>query len=80
MDVRPLVETDRPWLRDLLRREWGLPVVSISGTYDPSTLSGFVAQRGTVPLGALTLRLADGECEVVTLTVSSSANALEQPC
>jgi GNAT superfamily N-acetyltransferase len=67
MSVRPLEDTDRTWLRDLIVREWGLPVVSVSGTYDPSTLQGFVADGSTRRLGALTYRLTANECEVITL-------------
>ncbi|HZT67196.1 MAG TPA: GNAT family N-acetyltransferase [Acidimicrobiales bacterium] len=48
-------------------REWGLPVVSISGAYDPSTLPGFLAEGKDGPVGAVTYRLSEGDCEVVTL-------------
>lgn len=68
MRVRPLQDADRGWVHDLIAREWGLPVVSISGVYDdPSLLPGFVAESDAEPLGVLTYRLAADECEVVTL-------------
>jgi ribosomal protein S18 acetylase RimI-like enzyme len=70
--VRRLQDGDRAWLRDLLDRSRGLPVVSISGVYDPSTLSGFVAAQEERRLGAVTYRLAEQTCEVVTL------NSLEE--
>jgi GNAT superfamily N-acetyltransferase len=65
--VRQIVDADRPWLHDLIDSEWGLPVVSISGAYDPSTLPGFLAEEEGNPIGAITYLLNAGECEVVTL-------------
>ena len=67
MLIRELQDSDRPWLRDLVVREWGLPVVSISGTHDPSVLPGFLALDHDQTVGAVTYRLSDDECEVVTL-------------
>ena len=67
MDVRPVVDEDRPWLRELIAAEWGLPVVSISGCHDPSTLPGFVAWIDAERVGVVTFRVTDDGCEVVTL-------------
>jgi GNAT superfamily N-acetyltransferase len=68
MDVRPLGDRDRGWLTELVTREWGLPVVSISGVYaHPGDLPGFVAEEDGRPLGAITYRATADECEVVTL-------------
>ena len=66
--VRPLEERDREWARESLIAEWGSArVVSTSGLHDASTLPGFVAERQGQPVGLVTYRIADGECEVVTL-------------
>lgn len=65
--IRPLDAADRDWLAALVGQEWGLPVVSISGTYDPSTLPGFVAVAGGDRVGALTYCCAGAGCEVITL-------------
>ena len=67
MTVRALADADRPWLRSMVASAWGLPVVSTSGAHDPSELPGFVAEEAGRPVGAVTYRIADGECEVVTL-------------
>jgi ribosomal protein S18 acetylase RimI-like enzyme len=67
MIIREIGESDRSWLRGLIAREWGLPVVSISGTHDPSSLAGFVAEDDDESLGAITYRLTEHQCEVVTL-------------
>jgi len=68
MRVREIRDSDRPWLRDFIAAQWGLPVVSTSGPYDPSRLSGFVAEDDELQtMGAVTYRISEGECEVVTL-------------
>jgi GNAT superfamily N-acetyltransferase len=70
VEVRELADADRGWLCDLVDREWGLPVVSVSGVYDLSDLSslpGFVAVEDDRRIGAATYRPTDGTCEVVTL-------------
>jgi ribosomal protein S18 acetylase RimI-like enzyme len=65
--VREFGDADRPWLRTLIEAEWGLPVISVSGSYDPSALPGFVAEDEGGTAGAVTYRVGEGECEVVTL-------------
>ena len=67
MEVQRLDDGDRRWLRQLVIDEWGLPVVSISGAYDPSTLPGFVAVDRGQRIGAVTYRRFATEMEVVTL-------------
>jgi len=67
MLVRAIRDSDRQWLRDLISSEWGLAVVSISGAYDPSALSGFLAEEDGDIVGAVTYRLTEHECEIVTL-------------
>jgi len=67
MLVRALDDRDRPWLGELIEREWGLPVVSISGCHDPATLDGFIADDSGERIGALTYRFDADTCEVVSI-------------
>ena len=67
MDLRQLHDRDRAWFRDLIGREWGLPVVSISGVHDPSGYTGFVAWDGDDRVGVVTYRFDGAGCEVITL-------------
>ena len=60
-------EADRRWTRELVAREWGLPVVSVSGVHDPGDLPGLVALDDDERVGALTYRTDSDACEVVTL-------------
>lgn len=67
-EVRPLdAASDRDWYSELVETEWGLPLVSTSGSHDPRDLPGYVAESAGSPLGVLAYRV-DGEgLEVVLL-------------
>jgi ribosomal protein S18 acetylase RimI-like enzyme len=67
MEIRPLKDEDRAWVAEIVSNEWGLPVVSISGSYDPAELAGFVAVEAGERMGLVTYRITDESCEVVTL-------------
>ena len=69
LTVRPLGDDERAWARQLISDEWGVPVVSISGSYeDPAALTGFVAEDEGRCVGLATYRAQPpDECEVVTL-------------
>jgi hypothetical protein len=41
--VREIEEGDRQWLGGYLESHWGLPIVTISDTYGPSSLAGYLA-------------------------------------
>lgn len=66
--VRPLVETDRGWVREVVTHLWGSPVVVAHGErFEPATLPGFVAEEGSARAGLLTYRPEGDACEVVTI-------------
>jgi septum formation protein len=65
--LRRVVETDRPLIADLVASEWGLPVVSVSGLYNPSALPGIVAEQEGELVGVLTYIVSESNMEVVTL-------------
>jgi DNA-3-methyladenine glycosylase I len=67
VEVRPLNDGDRSWVADRISKEWGLPIVSISGLHDPVELAGYVATEADERLGLITYRTTNDECEVVTL-------------
>jgi N-acetylglutamate synthase-like GNAT family acetyltransferase len=68
MNVRPLAEAEREWVRRTLEELWSDGIVVSRGTvHEPSTLRGFVAEDDGTPVGLLTYRIEAGECEVVTI-------------
>jgi len=76
--VRPLADDERGWARELISAEWGVPVVSISGSYeDPAALTGFVAEDDGRCVGLATYRAQPpGECEVVTLIATEQRRGI----
>jgi len=68
VNVRPLREAEREWVRRTLEELWSDCIVVSRGTvHEPSTLRGFVAEEDGTPVGLLTYRIDNGECEVVTI-------------
>lgn len=65
--IEPLAEGDRPALARLVESEWGLPLVSTSGSHDPCLLPGLVARSDGRLLGVLSYRTTESELEVVLL-------------
>jgi ribosomal protein S18 acetylase RimI-like enzyme len=69
LELRPLTTVDRPWVRDVLARDWGSALmVTLSGLRDASALPGFVAFSNAERVGVVTYEMdARHDCEVVTL-------------
>jgi GNAT superfamily N-acetyltransferase len=66
--IRPVVEADRPWLREWVRERWGAETMVVRETvYYPAELPGFVAERGGAPVGVITYRVDGAEAEVMSL-------------
>jgi GNAT superfamily N-acetyltransferase len=73
IQVRVLDLEDLGWVRGLLVEKWRSPKIARRGEIcHADKLPGFIALRDDRRVGLLTYRIADGECEIVTL------NSLEQ--
>jgi DNA-3-methyladenine glycosylase I len=66
--IRPLTQADRSWVINFIDEHWGADLVIVHGKiFIPSTLPGFVAERGGSQVGLVTYLLSGSECEIVTL-------------
>jgi GNAT superfamily N-acetyltransferase len=66
--IRPAVAGDRPWIERHLTRSWGSTIVVTRGVaHDAARLPALLAERGEDIVGVATYRLADTECELVSL-------------
>jgi GNAT superfamily N-acetyltransferase len=66
--VRPLTGTHLAWVRQLFTQRWGGTIsVSRGVAHDTTALPGLVAYLDEEPVGVATYRVADRECELVTL-------------
>jgi ribosomal protein S18 acetylase RimI-like enzyme len=73
MKIETLKPADREWITQLLKTHWhSTKVVSRGKIHDASQLPGFTARQGAEVIGLITYRIAEGECEIVTL------NSLQQ--
>jgi ribosomal protein S18 acetylase RimI-like enzyme len=63
-------EVDRAWAEVLLEAEWGgASQVRRGELLDVLALPGFVAEKDGAPLGLVTYRVEEGECEIAFLQV-----------
>ncbi|MBU0743267.1 GNAT family N-acetyltransferase [bacterium] len=68
MLVTTLSTSDRNWVRERTELLFGgETVVSRDVVHQPVELPGFIAMEGTERVGLATFKIADGECELVTL-------------
>jgi ribosomal protein S18 acetylase RimI-like enzyme len=66
--LRPLEEGDRGLVRELLLSRWGSTrFVSKGQMHDAESLPGFLALDAEEPVGLVTYRLENGDCELFTL-------------
>lgn len=66
--VRAIKASDRPWIRDLLRRKWGsVTVISRGNKHGADRLPGFVAEGENRRLGLVTYQRGVNEWEIITL-------------
>jgi GNAT superfamily N-acetyltransferase len=66
--TRHSVESDAPWILDLLVREWHGPLIERTDEYiDASLLPALIAEMDGTPIGLITLLLHQGHAEIVTL-------------
>ena len=66
--VRTAGPEDRAWIERHLSRSWGSASVVTRGVaHDAASLPALMAVRGGEIVGLATFRLADGDCELITL-------------
>lgn len=69
MAIRPYRESDRPWAESLLD-EFGGPLQARRGELiNVLELPGFIAERDGRPVGLVTYRRKNGECELAFIAV-----------
>ena len=68
MQIRPVNEQDRGWVRSLLQERWAqAEIVTRGRLHHADQLPGFIAAETVHPVGLVTYALENGECEIVSL-------------
>lgn len=66
-DVRPIGASDRDWVRRVLTQYWASPQIYSKGRLTNAVeLPGFAAIRDDTPVGLITYRIEEKDCEIVT--------------
>jgi DNA-3-methyladenine glycosylase I len=67
-NIRKIREDDRNWIRGLLIKEWGSPLIVTKGVlYQADSLPGFIAEVREIRHGLLTYNISNNGCEIITL-------------
>ena len=73
IQIRPIVEDDRPWVRSIHRKWWGAESLIIRKTrYEPAGMDGFIAIHNDEKVGLVILRYEENLCEIISLTIFDS--------
>jgi GNAT superfamily N-acetyltransferase len=68
VSILPIEQEHRDYLKTQVQKIWnGRFVISRGVAHEPANLPGFIALRGTEPVGVATYSVQDSECELVTL-------------
>ena len=68
VEIRPLTESDKPWVQQVMIEEWGSEIVVVHGDiFHPGELPGYLGLFEGKPAGLLTYHIKGKEFEVVTL-------------
>jgi len=66
--IRPVKKGDNGWVVSLLREYWGsAKMVTRGKVYQVDELPGFAAVQDDKPVGLVTYRIKDDQCEITTL-------------
>jgi GNAT superfamily N-acetyltransferase len=66
--IRSLTSDDGDWVSHVMVAEWGAEIVVVHGEiFQPAFLPGFAAFIESEPLGLLTYKITQNECEIITL-------------
>jgi hypothetical protein len=67
-EIRPLDRDDRDWVAGLIEKQWGsTKIVTRSKIHHADELPGFAAMMDDEPIGLITYRMEEKECEIITL-------------
>ncbi len=66
--IRPVNETDKAWVLELLKKDWAGPVMITRGkVHDVGEYPGFIALEGGERAGLITYHIDGKECEITSM-------------
>jgi len=67
MKIQPITPENRDLANEILKREWGLPIVSRGKAHDGTKLPGFLSFSGGKISGLVTYNIDERGCEITSL-------------
>ena len=68
MTIRPIRDTDKEWIDQVLTDRWGSPKIVTRGIlHAANAIPGFIAEADNKFAGLITFRIDDGACEIISL-------------
>ncbi|MCL2637270.1 MAG: GNAT family N-acetyltransferase [Oscillospiraceae bacterium] len=67
MNIKPITAENREAVTEILKREWGLPIVSRETAHDGTKLPGFVSVSDEKINGLVTYNIDERGCEITSL-------------
>jgi ribosomal protein S18 acetylase RimI-like enzyme len=68
LSVREILTSDNEWILNLLNEHWGsVNIVSRGKIHNAFELPGFIAIQNGKPVGLITYKIDNNQCEIVTL-------------
>ncbi|MCL2697962.1 MAG: GNAT family N-acetyltransferase [Oscillospiraceae bacterium] len=67
MNIQPITYENREKATEILKQEWGLPIVSRETAHDGTRLPGFIALSGEKIIGLITYNIDARGCEITSL-------------
>jgi len=67
MNIKPITPENREAVTEILKREWGLPIVSRETAHDGTKLPGFVMMSDEKITGLVTYNIDSRGCEITSL-------------
>jgi isopentenyldiphosphate isomerase/GNAT superfamily N-acetyltransferase len=75
--IRSIQTSDRSWVASFVKSRWGSEIIVGKGrVFRPADLDGFAAFKGKNPVGLLTYRIEDRECEIVTVDSTAQGEGI----
>ena len=75
--VKPISKKEKTWINSLLGKHWGSnQIVSRGKISKADELPGFIAFIKNKPVGLITYKISDYECEIITLDSLQEKNGI----
>lgn len=67
-EIKPITEEYKDWIEKILKTSWGsVKIITRGKIHEANKLPGFIAVKKNEPIGLITYKINNNECEIVSL-------------